>query len=79
LNDGTINKANNVSCTTKLKIWKSGKISDKSNVNIRLYIYILYLLNAPEHPYKAKAIRYRTCRTSELAAINMYIVIRASI
>jgi hypothetical protein len=34
------------------------------------FFYVLYLLHIPEHPYKAKAITYRTCHTSELAVIN---------
>jgi hypothetical protein len=33
---------------------------------------VLYLLNVPEHPYKAKAIRYRTCHPSNSHLVKKF-------
>jgi hypothetical protein len=39
-----------------------------------LYCIVLYLLHIPAHPYKAKAIGYRTCHTTSL--LNQQVVNR---
>jgi hypothetical protein len=41
---------------------------------LQLYYIVLYLLHIPAHPYKAKAIGYRTCHTTSFLNVDVQVL-----